>query len=247
MSMFTVQVTGRFARAALALGDGEVCALSQRGCYLRFPGGRFACVGGAALGHGPLNALVARYEAPTLGARLALSADDSTLWRPPAPAPAPDLRSLRDAAAARIPAEGLGCLILGQHNALSVHAQPALEALERWLVGHALEEDAAQLVGLGPGFIPPGDAYLGGVLVALHALQRARQAAALWRWLEPRLAARTTALSAAHLAAAADGEAHEALHDILNGSLELARLDAVGHGTGWDALAGAVAVAASCG
>jgi hypothetical protein len=68
------------------------------------------------------------------------------------------------------------------------------------------------------------------------------QADGLWRWLEPRLKMRTSAISAAHLAAAAAGQAHEALHEVLNGSLDFKRLDDVGHTSGWDALAGATAV-----
>ena len=80
-------------------------------------------------------------------------------------------------------------------------------------------------------------------LCALFFLSMApvAQAAALWRWLEPRLS-HTSAISAAHLAAAATGQAHEALHRILDGDLDLKALDAVGHCSGWDALAGAVAV-----
>ena len=93
-----------------------------------------------------------------------------------------------------------------------------------------------------PGLTPSGDDYFGGILVALHALHRNAQAAALWRWLEPRLAARTSAISVAHLAAAAQGHAHEALHRILEGDLDLDALDSVGHCSGWDALAGSVAV-----
>jgi hypothetical protein len=42
--------------------------------------------------------------------------------------------------------------------------------------------------------------------------------------------------------AGASGEAHEALHEVLNGSLDFKRLDDVGHTSGWDALAGATAV-----
>jgi hypothetical protein len=68
------------------------------------------------------------------------------------------------------------------------------------------------------------------------------QAEGLWRWLQPHLRERTSAISAAHLAAAAAGEGHEALHAVLNGELDLDALDAVGHTSGWDALAGAAAV-----
>ena len=144
--------------------------------------------------------------------------------------------------AQRIPAEGFGCLLIGKHNALSGHAQPALDALERWLVGNAIVEEAQQLIGLGPGLTPSGDDYLGGMLVALRRTGRTMQAEGLWRWLQPRLRERTSAISAAHLTAAAAGEGHEALHSVLDGELNLDALDAVGHTSGWDALAGAAAV-----
>ena len=164
-------------------------------------------------------------------------------WQPPSPVPdQPQLEKLRAAAAQRIPAEGFGCLLIGKHNALSGHAQPALDALERWLVGNAIVEEAQQLIGLGPGLTPSGDDYLGGMLVALRRTGRTMQAEGLWRWLQPRLRERTSAISAAHLAAAAAGEGHEALHSVLDGELDLDALDAVGHTSGWDALAGAAAV-----
>ena len=249
---FAASVAGRFARDALALGEGEVCALFRRSFYLGFPGGSFACVGDQSLGRGPLNALVSSFSPPPFGARLSVSLESASLWQPPRLVPhgSPNLIGLRKAVMDQIPEDGFGCLIAGTHNALSVHAQPALEAIDRWLVGNALGAEAAQLIGLGPGLTPSGDDYLGGVMVALHALGRGTQSAGLWRWLEPRLAQRTSAISAAHLVAAAAGEAHEALHACLEelfkpaGSWDaaLSQLGAVGHGSGWDGLAGALAV-----
>ena len=59
---------------------------------------------------------------------------------------------------------------------LSGHAQPALDALERWLVGNALGKEAEQLIGLGPGLTPSGDDYFGGMLVALRLTGRGVQA-----------------------------------------------------------------------
>ena len=53
---------------------------------------------------------------------------------------------------------------------------------------------------------------------------------------------RTSAIRAAQPAAAAAGQAHEALDAVLAGSPDLAELDGVGHCSGWDGLAGAVAV-----
>ena len=240
---FAAESAGRFAREALEGGDGEVCALFRRSFYLRCPGERYACVGDPSVGNGPLNVLVAELVLPRLGERVGVSFSQARAWQPPPPVPdQPQLEKLRTAAMDRIPAEGLGCLVIGKHNGLSGHAQPALDALERWLVGNALAEEAAQLIGLGPGLTPSGDDYLGGMLVALRRTGRSMQAEGLWRWLQPRLKERTSAISAAHLAAASAGEGHEALHAVLDGRLDLDALDAVGHTSGWDALAGAADV-----
>ncbi|MFN2645043.1 MAG: DUF2877 domain-containing protein [Burkholderiales bacterium] len=247
-----VSVIGRFAAEAALDGEGEVCAVFRRSCYARFASGRYACVGDASLGHGPLNALVPQFSLPAVGDRLALDTQNAERWSP-APLPGgatPDVRTLERAARARVPREGLGCLVVDAHNSMSGHAQPALDAIERWLVGNALDEDAVMLIGLGPGLTPSGDDYLGGVLIALRQLGREVQARGLWRWLEPRLG-RTSAISAAHLAAAAAGEGHEALHACLHALCApqadwprlLTELENVGHTSGWDSLAGVVTVA----
>ena len=245
-------VAGRFAHEAAAHGAGEVCAVFRRSFYLRFPGERYACVGDASLGRGPLNALVEELNLPAIGQRIALSTSEAQIWAPTALAqPAmPDVRALMRAAAGRVPREGLGSLVIDHHNSLSGHAQPALDALERWLVGNALDDVAEMLIGLGPGLTPSGDDYLGGMLIALRQLGRETQARGLWRWLAPRLP-RTSAISGAHLSAAAAGEGHEALHACLaalctpdaHWASTLDALDRVGHCSGWDSLAGVVAVA----
>ena len=252
---YRIEVAGRFAHAALSAGVGEVCAVFRRSFYLRV-GSRYACIGDATLGRGPLNALVAQLQEPPMGERIAVSLADAAQWspRPLDGAARPNIGALRACLDGHVPQDGLGCTILGVENALSVHAQPALEALERWLAGHALGADVEHLIGLGPGLTPSGDDYLGGVLIGLRWLGRGAHAESLWRWLEPRLAARTSAISSAHLAAAAAGEAHEAVHEVLENlsawetpslTASLGRLDAVGHSSGWDALAGIVAVARS--
>jgi hypothetical protein len=251
---FAAECAGRFAREALSLGEGEVCAVFRRSFYLKFSSTeatRYACVGDGSLGKGPLNALVRDYATPGLGERVAVTLENATAWQPAAGeiVSHQGVNALRRAAARRAPQDGLGCLVVGAHNALSAHAQPALDAIGRWLAGADLGPEIEPLIGLGPGLTPSGDDYLGGMLVALRASGRATQANALWRWLRARLQ-RTSALSGAHLAAAAEGEAHEALHACLanlgrpNESWEqlLTALDAVGHCSGWDALAGALAV-----
>lgn len=246
---FTVSSLGRFAEEAASHGEGEVRAVLRTSAYLRFAGERYACMGDASLGDGPLNAIVEAFALPALGERFELEVHGARRWTAPAlpPDATPDLEALRNAARARVPREGLGGLVVDAHNALSGHAQPALDALERWLVGNALDDEAEMLIGLGPGFTPAGDNYLCGVLVALNQFQRSAQASALWRWLKRRVA-KTSAISRAHLAAAANGEAHEALHLCLRGLCEpdaewprlLDRLDRVTGG--WDALGGAAAI-----
>jgi hypothetical protein len=253
-SSLSAEVAGRVAREVLAGGAGEVCAVFRRSFYLRVGENRFACIGDASLGRGPLNVLVSGFEEAALGARVEVSFEKALSWSASLPSGRvrPNLRALRASLDGHVPEEGLGCTILGIDNALSVHAQAALEAIDLWLAGNALGHVAEALIGLGPGLTPSGDDYLGGVLIGLRWLGRGGQADSLWRWLEPRLAGRTSAISAAHLAAAAQGEAHEALHDVLSDLSawqvpdllpNLGRLDAVGHSSGWDALAGAVAVA----
>ena len=245
-----VSVAGRAALEA-AQDEGEVRAVFRRSCYVRF-GTRYVCVGDAALGRGPLNALVDDFQAPAIGTRISLSLAEAALWTPaPLPATAsPDVRALREAARRRVPPEGLGGLIVDAHNVLSGHAQPALDAIDRWLVGNALDDEAQALIGLGPGLTPSGDDYLGGVLIALQQFGRKPQAQSLWRWLKPRLA-RTSDISAAHLEAAAGGEGHETLHRCLEAlclrdpdwDAALTALDRIGHCSGWDSLAGVAAVA----
>ena len=239
-------VAGRFVPE----GEGEVRTIFHRSYYVVFADGRYACIGDPSVGRGPLNALVDDFRVPVVSAPVVLSV--ASRWTPPALPSNPliDIGALEYAARDRVPREGFGGLIVGAHNSLSSHAQPALDALERWLIGNALDDEAQMLVGLGPGLTPSGDDYLGGLLIALNALERRPQARALWRWLEPRLK-RTSAISAAHLAAAAEGEGHEALHACLEAlasrgadwTQTLDRVGNVGHVSGWDALAGIAAVA----
>lgn len=266
--MITVVESGRFARDALASGPGEVCAVFRRSLYLRFPGGRFACLGDASLGRGPLNARVADRRALghlDAGAWLAVSLAESRLWRPRPirsragrSALGVKLASLLRAVARHPARDGLGGAIVGGRSPLVDHARPAMDAIGIWLArtGAPIPAAARALIGLGPGLTPSGDDYLGGLMIGLRATGNRPAAAALWGWLEPQAAVLTSAISRAHLAAAAQGEAHEALHacvETLFGasrsagsgrwSLLLSRLDAVGHCSGRDGLAGVVAVA----
>lgn len=262
--MITVIECGRFARDALASGPGEVCAVFRRSLYLRFPGGRYACLGDASLGRGPLNARVSDRRALghlNAGEWLAVPVAESRLWRPRPlrargnrTALAANLDSLCRAVMRRAARAGLGGAIVGAASPLLDHARPASQAIDAWLAQPRapIPPRARALIGLGPGLTPSGDDFLAGLMIGLRATGNRSAAAALWDWLEPQAAKLTSAISRAHLAAAAHGEAHEALHacvEALFGAnaprwgVHLARLDAVGHCSGRDGLAGVVAVA----
>jgi len=266
--VIAVEVCGRFARKALASGPGEVCAVFRRSLYLRFSGERYACLGDASLGCGPLNARISARRGlgqHAVGESLTVSIAGTKLWRPRAlraragrSALRANLAALERAAARQAARDGLGGAIVGAGSPLIEHARPAMAAIERWLAGEgaSLAPAAQALIGLGPGLTPSGDDFLAGVMVGLRAGGNRARAALLWSWLEARTAKRTSAISRAHLAAAAQGEAHEALHDCvaalfaaravrgrMQWDLLLARLDAVGHCSGRDGLAGVVAVA----
>jgi uncharacterized protein DUF2877 len=264
-SMLTLIECGRFTHEALSTGRGEICAVFRRSVYLRFAGERYACLGDDTLGRGPLNAVVAERRALRslrLGARVDILSRNVALWSPPRHAArwpgnaalAENLRSLERAAADRTEREGLGGALFGGESTLLRHARPALRALDRWLdsVGVPVPPAVHELLGLGPGLTPSGDDYLAGALVTLRAVGREAAADRLWLSLRAAADRRTHAISRAHLAAAAAGEAHEALHLCLEQLLgagnaqwdtPLTRLNGVGHCSGWDGFAGAVAVA----
>jgi hypothetical protein len=211
-------------------------------------------------------------------------------WLPPAPAPVPPARRaaglarLRRVCAAAVPARGLAALLLAPERAASapleaaLHRQvrAALAALEGWLAHaggtaaplHVLGGTPAQpipealpaILGLGGGLTPAGDDLLAGALIALHALGCVAPAEGLAAAVLAHAPARTGAISAAHLAAAARGLGAAPLHAVLEAlghphtpdagadgdaaplKAALRRLDAIGHTSGWDALAGVVAV-----
>jgi hypothetical protein len=109
------------------------------------------------------------------------------------------------------------------------------------------------LIGLGPGLTPSGDDFLGGVLVALHHLGASDVVGYLAEKVLSRAERRTNEISYAHLAAAAEGEGLAPLHAVLSSlcapraprlGQSLSGVDAIGHSSGWDAMAG-VALAAA--
>jgi Protein of unknown function (DUF2877) len=279
---------GRLAARTFAVSrSGSVEAVFDRSIYCLLDGG-YVCLGAETLGMGPLTATLDVPETrwPSFGFRIGLRATLSPggmkigdglvfdlrharIWSPPPAAPPAaervlqGIRSLQDAAAGRVPPEGLGRFLFADPRAafppdrLCAHAETPLASLTRWMsvrLGKGGRCDAAEesswrlLLGLGPGLTPSGDDLVGGMMIALHRLGEPDVLRSLSLAVERALAGRTHPISAAYLRAAMTGAGHEVLHDVLEALLSgdtrlglrdlLTRVEKVGHTSGWDALAG---------
>ena len=194
---------------------------------------------------------------------LAIDLDRAAAWRPnpvnwSASAIGDAHRRIASFAAGRLPGEGLAPVVFTNvaEDAVARRAAPAIAALKDWLGGKggaAPPEACVILVGLGPGLTPSGDDLIGGVLIALRSLGRHDAADRLAVWVL-RLADRTNNISLAHLTAATAGEGSAALHAALSAlaagdspalSQSVDALAAIGHVSGWDALAGVALVFAA--
>src|SRR5574341_1394926 len=213
-----------------------VLAVFRRSFYCRNADGAIVCVGAPAIGAGPLNALCEPPEAlevPLSRLRPGLTAQQTAgvLWI----------------------AGWYGLALAGAcvWRPAPLSPLPGPDTLASGLRSLAARCDGRippdALGGLVPGLSPAGDAFLGGAMVALHTLGRPELARRLTAWLLPRARRKTHAISLAHLACAANGEAAAHLHEVLAGvcSPEAPRLEAglqrlagIGHTSGWDALAG---------
>jgi len=247
---------GAVVRQVLQGGStGVAHAVFRRSAYLECAGQRLICVGDGSLGCGPLNARVDGFSPPRIGETFTVVSDGASFWETSQRIGHPlraAVRALHAAAAVQVPYEGLGGVIAGLSTPLIEHARPAIKSIDRWLSGATLTSRAETLLGLGPGLTPSGDDYVGGVLIALRAFGKARQAEALWACIAPRVPERTNRISAAHFCAAAQGQGQHALHVCLDALIEgategwnarIAPVVSIGHCSGWDSLAGVLAVA----
>lgn len=146
---------------------------------------------------------------------------------------------------------------------LSRMALEGAEPLARWLETSLYRPEEgipvpiqaiAVLVGLGPGLTPSGDDFLAGVLVALHCFGASGLAARLAVPVLSCAERGTNEISRAHLAAAAGGEGAAALHGLLTSLCTpgapgmrdwVSAIEAIGHSSGWDAVAGISLAAAA--
>jgi hypothetical protein len=209
-----------------------------------------------------------------VGHELVLTTAETVIWEPdPVGQTAPQDEILRrldvliDQVDPLIPSDGLAEIIphtagianagssgIVNINAVAELAMPRLSRLCGGLTrsaSEAIDQSVAGLVGLGPGLTPSGDDLLGGMLVALRAMQNTASlfsVDALAGCVTKHAVAETTRISAAMLEQSARGYGSAAQHrllrcllgvddssDTVNAALDLIR---TGHTSGWDALAG---------
>ena len=206
----------------------------------------------------------------TIGNRYRYALSDAAAWAPDRISGAPDpakietgLQTFRRTAADKVPAGGLGRFLLpdfrpARADIVSWAAADPIVALRHWVISACRAPEKANaedlgpvrpLIGLGPGLTPSGDDILGGVMIALHALQEAAMCRQLWSAVREAATQSGNAISLAHLAAAADGQGGAAVHRALAAIMQadvarmpdaVSGIDRIGHTSGWDAMTGAV-------
>ena len=233
---FRARQIGSAALAALrALERARVFAAFKRSFYVETPSG-IACVGGHAIGRGPLNVIVRDSgPIPPVGSAVEIDVGMAEIWR----ASAVLLR--------KKPFKWIVPTCISEPWRDHREARAFLDWLVRGAEAPA-PRAANALIGLGPGLTPAGDDFVGGALIALRASGHGALAGRVAAWALGLAERGTGKISRAHLRCAAAGEGHEALHELLwalnEGEVASARaLDAlsqVGHSSGRDAAAGAL-------
>jgi hypothetical protein len=138
-----------------------------------------------------------------------------------------------------------------ERHSVCAHAASPIDALSRWLSNSDLDPNwPIQLIGLGPGLTPSGDDFIAGMMIALHGIGEITKAELIWQAVIPQAYTSTNPISYAHLQSASAGYGAAALHNAiamivcgrtLDIQSAIKRVAAIGHTSGWDALAGAVA------
>ncbi|HJU23172.1 MAG TPA: DUF2877 domain-containing protein [Casimicrobiaceae bacterium] len=193
---------------------------------------------------------------------------DAQPWTPPVGPRAIDCAILRAgldrlaACVARRAPGGFGSLLCARrakNDPLLDASAPAIVSLRAWLSASLANRDEPPpdvdaLIGLGGGLTPSGDDYLCGLMTALNYFGHGSIASRLAGVVLPIARHETNLVSQAYLRCASAGEASIVLFDVLECLLDaeqpalderLDAVDAVGHTSGWDCLAGAVAVCAT--
>lgn len=191
------------------------------------------------------------------------------VWRPARIGP-PDLDDLmcglaayRQAISRRGDIDGLGQFLVPGYQPepcdhVCLHAEGPMFASVQWLAKAFRAPDVEpvdepgwveKLSGLGPGLTPSGDDFIGGMMIALHSLDKGSLSKVLWLIVKRYAGQHCNPISLAHLSAASNGLGCAALHRTLE-VVSKGRIDEIdtaiddvskiGHSSGWDIMTGIV-------
>lgn len=208
-------------------------------------------------------------NAITVGNTFQFSLVNSQVWEPARRGP-PDLGELmrgvvayRRATSRRGDIDGLGQFLIPGFQPepcdhVCLRAEGPMFASVQWLVKAFRTPDVEpvdelgwveKLSGLGPGLTPSGDDFIGGMMIALHSLDKGGLSKVLWLIVKKYAGQNCNPISLAHLSAASNGVGcaaiHRALAVVSKGRIDgidtaIADVSKIGHSSGWDIMTGIV-------
>lgn len=207
-----------------------------------------------------------------VGRRFHFRLTNTARWSPePLPADwnreriAHGISEFRRAAEGRIPDEGLGLYINEgtaprENQIVATVAKVPIAGLCEWLTNsfHSPNSKITKglrwvypLTGTGPGLTPSGGDFIGGMMITLRALGETEICHRLWIPTKRCALEIDNPIATAHLEAAFEGLANSGVHRMLNAIMAglgeeiqdaVNDIDGIGHTSGWDAMAGIIAV-----
>jgi Protein of unknown function (DUF2877) len=247
----------------LELGKGPVNVLARVPASIEWP----------KLGLAPQQKARSSGKEISIATGLRFDCANAEVWQPPHAPPysfsglRTGLKRLSRSATRRSP-DGLGAILVGLDaspewpglsNDLLLQAFRApVREIEEWLTRALAHQDLSppdsiqNLIGLGPGLTPSGDDFICGLMTALHYFGLRNLARKISTIVLPVALRETSIISTQYLRCAAEGHASDALFDVLHAILTcrdleewLDNINAIGHTSGWDSLAGAALVCAA--
>ncbi len=213
-------------------------------------------------------AVTIRTKTITVGDKFQFSLNEARIWQPKTPARSLEadkigegIAALQRALTSRDDIDGLGRFMIPEYRPkpndyVYRAAEKPMSEAGNWLRAKLRSHGAAvvkdltwveKLSGLGPGLTPSGDDFLGGIMIALHALGNAGLSRQLWPTIKRYTEENSNPVSLTHLSAASSGLGAAAIHQMLSAVLsgDVATIDtvindvaAIGHSSGWDIMAG---------
>ncbi len=235
---------GTSALEVLQSGHGVVYAVFDSTAYLQslHSASKLCCIGASPFSKGPLNISASAFQARalqqgdkwvyknhclTLSGQYHFHTSAMRIWQPPPVCvideSSPGTPGLRHNLTRKL----TGNIDLAIDHSANQRVERQLDCDMRLLGNWFYSPDdtpipmtLTRLLGCGGGLTPAGDDILVGVLVTAVATKNTHKAGALSDWVRQHVQDLTSSISAAHLLAACNGQAIDALHHFINTALQ---------------------------